>query len=221
MRRALVLQPYLVESARFPGRQPPILALQRRRRPAQVASTAKKQGLGSHHWLTEVVVLGRQLDRDLAGAFGRCRDLIVAIDVWYGPDILGERVSGPALVSDFEPALALLAPWREDANRWVRRAVGISAHFWAKRSRGEEEYTAQAESLLAFLDPMFEEWDMDVVKGVGWGLKTLGQYYPHLLTNWLVEQVVHRQRHHRALMLRKPLTYLSEEQRARVARDAT
>ena len=54
---ALVLQPYLVESARFPGRQPPILALQRRRRPAQVASTAKKQGLGSHHWLTEVVVL--------------------------------------------------------------------------------------------------------------------------------------------------------------------
>jgi len=167
-------------------------------------------------WVVIASALGRQLDRDPAGAFARCRDFIVAADVWYGPDILGERVSGPALVSDFEPALALLAPWREDANRWVRRAVGVSVHFWTKRSRGREEYIAQAEALLAFLDPMFEEWDMDAVKGVGWGLKTLSRYYPHVVTNWLEQQVAHRQRHHRALMLRKALTYLSEEQRARV-----
>ncbi len=167
-------------------------------------------------WVVIASALGRQLDRDPGGAFGRCRDFIVVADVWYGSDILGERVSGPALVSDFEPSLALLAPWREDANRWVRRAVGVSVHFWAKRSRGREEYTAQAEALLAFLDPMFEEWDMDAVKGIGWGLKTLGRYYPHLVTNWLTQQVVDRQRHHRALMLRKALTYLAEEQRARV-----
>ena len=167
-------------------------------------------------WVVIASALGQQLDRDPDGAFFHCRDFIIAADLWYGPDILGERVPGPALVTDFGPSLALLAPWREDANRWVRRAVGVSVHFWAKRWRGAVEHTARAEALLAFLDPMFEEWDMNAVKGVGWGLKTLGRYYPDLVTEWLVEQVVKRQRRHRALMLRKALTYLPDEQRARV-----
>jgi 3-methyladenine DNA glycosylase AlkD len=167
-------------------------------------------------WVVIGSALGQQLDRDPAGAFARCRDYIIAADVWYATDILGERVPGPALVTDFQPSLDLLAPWREGANRWVRRTVGVAVHFWTKRSRGAAEHTAQAEALLAFLEPMFEEWDMDAVKGVGWGLKTLGKHYPDLVADWVAQQVVHRQRRHRAIMLRKALTYLSDEQRARV-----
>ena len=163
-------------------------------------------------WVVIASALGKQLDRDPVGAFARCREYIIAADVWYATDILGERVPGPALVADFQPSLDLLAPWREDANRWVRRTVGVAVHFWAKRSRGAEEYTARAEALLAFLEPMFEEWDMDAVKGVGWGLKTLGKHYPDLVADWVAQQVGRR---HRALMLRKALTYLSDEQRAR------
>jgi len=68
--------------------------------------------------------------------------------------------------------------------------------------------------LLDLLEPMFEEQDTDAIKGVGWGLKTLGKHYPDLVADWLAQQV-HRQRHPRALMLRKALTYLSEERRAR------
>jgi hypothetical protein len=53
---------------------------------------------------------------------------------------------------------------------------------------------------------MFEEWDMTAVKGVGWGLKTLGKHYPDLVAAWVAQQdfgelsraVVHRQRHHHA-----------------------
>jgi 3-methyladenine DNA glycosylase AlkD len=164
-------------------------------------------------WVVIGSALGQQLDRDPAGAFARCRDFIIAADVWYATDILGERVPGPALVTDFQPALDLLAPWRGDDNRWVRRTAGVAAHFWAKRSRGE--HVAEAAALLAFLEPMFEEWEMDAVKGVGWGLKTLGRYYPDLVADWVAQQVVHRQRRHRAIMLRKALTYLSDEQRAR------
>jgi 3-methyladenine DNA glycosylase AlkD len=163
-------------------------------------------------WVVIASALEKQLDRDLAGAFARCRGFIAVADVWYATDILGEGVVGQALVAHFQPTLDLLAPWREDANRWVRRAVGTGVHFWAKRSRGAAEHTAQAEALLAFLEPMFEEWDMTAVKGVGWGLKTLGRHYPDLVADWLEEQVGRR---HRALMLRKALTYLSEEQRAR------
>ena len=166
-------------------------------------------------WVLIASALRKQLGRDPGGTFARCRAFIVAADVWYATDILGERVPGPALVTDFEPALALLAPWRQDPNRWVRRAVGVSVHFWAKRSRGAAELTAQAEALLASLEPMFEEWDMDAVKGVGWGLKTLGRHYPDLVADWLARQVVQRQRRHRALMLRKAFKFLSDEQRAR------
>lgn len=162
-------------------------------------------------WVVIAKALEQQLDQDLAGASARCQDFIVAADVWYGADTMGEGVVGQALVRHFEPALDLLQPWREDANPWVRRAVGTGVHFWAKRSRGEVELTDRAETLLAFLEPMFDEWDMIAVKGVGWGLKTMGRNYPDLMTEWLPKQI---NRRHRALMLRKALTYLSEEQRA-------
>jgi hypothetical protein len=166
-------------------------------------------------WVVIGKALGQQLQRDLPSAFDRCRGYIVASDVWYGADILGERVPGPALVIDFDPALERLAPWREDESDWVRRTVGVAVHFWAKRSRGAEELVPQAQALLRFLEPMFEEWEMPAVKGVGWGLKTLGRYYPDLMADWLAKEIVPGERRHRALTLRKALTYLSEEQRKR------
>jgi 3-methyladenine DNA glycosylase AlkD len=164
-------------------------------------------------WVVIQSILARMLDRDLAGAFARCRDFIVAADVWYAADTLGEGVVGQALVCCFRPALKLLDPWREDDNPWVRRAAGTGVHFWAKRSRGAVELVPQAKTLLVFLGPMWGEWDMTAVKGVGWGLKTMGRNYPDLMADWLPKQV---DRRHRALMLRKAMTGLSEKQRARV-----
>jgi DNA alkylation repair enzyme len=166
-------------------------------------------------WVVIGSALGQQLDRDLEGALIRCRSYAITADLWYATDILGERVPGPALVADLEPALALLSPWRQDVDRWVRRSVGVAIHFWAKRSRGAPELRPQAKALLAFLEPMFEERNLDAVKGVGWGLKILGKYYPDLVTDWLAEQVEQRGRKPRASMMRKAQTYLSAEQRAR------
>jgi len=165
-------------------------------------------------WVVIASALRQQLDRDCAGAFIRSRDFIVFADIWYAADIFGERVPGPALVLDFHEVLSMLSPWREDTNRWVRRTVGVTAHFWAKRSRDTNELD-KVKILLSFLEPMFEEWDLDAVKGVGWGLKTLGRYFPELVAEWLAEQIIHRKRSYRALMVRKALTYLSENQRAR------
>jgi hypothetical protein len=164
-------------------------------------------------WVVIGSALGAQLDRDQVGAFTRCRAFIITADVWYGADILAERVPGPALVKNFQPAIERLAPWQEDANRWVRRAVGVAAHFWAKRSGGVEETVPQAGTLLKFLEPMFWEWEMDAAKGVGWGLKTLGRYYPDQVSDWLVKKIIPQGRCYRALMLRKTITYLSAGQR--------
>jgi 3-methyladenine DNA glycosylase AlkD len=164
-------------------------------------------------WVVIQSVLAQMLDHDLSGAFARCRDFIVLADVWYAADTMGEGVVGRALVRRFDPALALLASWREDDNAWVRRAVGTGVHFWAKRSRGATVLLPRAKTLLAFLEPMWGEWEMDAVKGVGWGLKTLGRNYPELVADWLPGQVGRR---HRALMLRKATKGLSKAQKARV-----
>ncbi len=170
-------------------------------------------------WVVIGGALQAQLDRDLSGALARCRTYTIAADVWYGADILGERVPGPALLVDFEATLKRLAPWRIDDNRWVRRSVGVAVHFWAKRAHGARELTDRAHSLLDFLEPMFGERETDAIKGIGWGIKTIGQYYPETTTDWLVGQVAVRRRPHRALVLRKSVTYLSEEQRSRVMGD--
>jgi 3-methyladenine DNA glycosylase AlkD len=167
-------------------------------------------------WVVLGSTLGQQFGRDPAGSFARCRNFVVAADTWYATDILGERVPGPALLAEFQAALDLLTPWRDDANRWVRRTVGVAVHFWAKRSRGAESQTTEAGMLLALLEPLFEERDMDALKGIGWGLKTLARHFPDLATDWLVEQVVERRHRPRALMLRKALTYLPPDLRARV-----
>lgn len=169
-------------------------------------------------WVVIQSILCGQLDRDLGGALDRCRRMIITADVWYAADTLGEGVAGQALVDHFAAALAHLAAWREDGDAWVRRAVGAAVHFWAKRSRGRADLQDQAQSLLDFLAPLWEEWDLNAAKGVGWGIKTLGRTYPELVTGWLVEDIMPAQRRHRAVMLRKALTYLSEEQRARVQR---
>jgi 3-methyladenine DNA glycosylase AlkD len=167
-------------------------------------------------WVVIATALGQQLDRNLVEAFARCHGFIISADIWYAADTFGERVLGPALVNNFEPTLDLLAAWRKDANRWIRRTVGVAVHFWAKRSRGAPELAPQAKALLAFVAPMFEEKKIDAVKGIGWGLKTLGRHYPETVTDWLIQQVVHLGCRPRALMLRKALTYLSNDQRARV-----
>jgi len=156
-------------------------------------------------WVIIGEALHQYLHSDSEYIFSRCRDYIITADVWYATDILGERVPGPALVDNFQNSLNLLSPWREDKNRWVRRTVGVAVHFWAKRSKGSPELRSKANSLLSFLQPMFSEWEMDAVKGIGWGLKTLGRYYPDLVEEWLSHQI---KRKHRRLMLRKALTYL-------------
>jgi 3-methyladenine DNA glycosylase AlkD len=167
-------------------------------------------------WVVIAGILATRLDQDLSGSLARGRRYIIESNVWYAADTIGEWVVGQAFVSHFHPTLTQITLWQSDPNRWVRRAIGTSVHFWAKRSKGDGELSPQAEALLELLEPLFEERDMSALKGVAWGLKTLGRYYPELLTNWLVRQVVQLERPHRVLMLRKALTFLGEEQRALV-----
>jgi 3-methyladenine DNA glycosylase AlkD len=156
--------------------------------------------------------LAAQLDRDFEGALARCRKLIILGDVWYAADTLAERMPGAALVNEFDGALAVLAHWRKDRDRWVRKSCGVAVHLWAKRTHGDPRRLPKAKKLLAFLGPLFGEQDVDAVKGIGWALKTLGRYYPDVLAPWLAARVS-RARSFRPLMLRKATTYLPSKDR--------
>jgi hypothetical protein len=63
---------------------------------------------------------------------------------------------------------------------------------------------------------MFSEWELDTAKGIGWGLKTLGRYYPDILTNWLMELLSDPPPRYRALMVRKSITYLPESNKVEI-----
>jgi len=167
-------------------------------------------------WVVIASALGQGYDHDPQNVFDRCKAFIVFADIWYATDIFSERVPGPALVADFDRALKLLSTWRVNSNRWVRRSVGVAAHFWAKRSSGSPQLVNQAGKLLDFLTPMISEWEMDATKGVAWGLKTIGRNYPDLMTEWLVGQVLPGNPKYRSHMLRKATLYLSAGQRDRV-----
>lgn len=169
-------------------------------------------------WVVIASALRQQIGQNLPGAMERTRRYIILADIWYATDIFGERVPGPALVSNFQPALDELETWRDESNRWVRRSVGVAIHFWAKRTRDSAGSHAQVETLLEFLSPVFKERDSDAVKGFGWGLKTLGRYHPDRVGGWLENQEAHYGRPARALMLQKTLTYLPAETKLRFSK---
>ncbi|NMB56264.1 MAG: DNA alkylation repair protein [Leptolinea sp.] len=156
-------------------------------------------------WIIIASALRQQSRVDLPGALERCRRYVIRADVWYAADSFAERVAGHALVEQFSPAISILAQWRNDPSVWVRRVVGVAVHYWAKQARGDPARLPEVNVLLDFLAPMFGEREMDAVKGIGWGLKTLGRYYPDAVDAWLSVQV---DRPHRALMQRKAARYL-------------
>ena len=161
-------------------------------------------------WVVIASTLRERIPGDLASALEASRKYIMQADIWYGCDIFGERVPGPALVDRFEPTLKILEDWRTDANAWVRRALGVAGHFWTKRTRSRE-YSPQARKLLEFFSPMLEERDMSAAKGVGWVFKTMGRYYPEILAEWLEEELIRKSRKPAAIVKRKALKFLPVE----------
>ncbi len=161
------------------------------------------------------VIVGQGLiavnDVDLRLSFARAREYIVRGDAWYVADIIGERPLGHGLPTHFDEAVGLLEGFTGDANHWARRSVGVAVHFFAKRVR---DAPVRIRRLLALLAPLIEEQDTAALKGIGWGLKTIGRYYPDLLVPFLRRELATKRP--RRLLLRKATTYLDEAVREEI-----
>lgn len=145
----------------------------------------------------------------------KSREYIIKGDVWYVCDIIGERSLGTAVVSYFNESIPWFKRFLEDENKWVKRSVGVAIHFFSKRVLNNP---LRSKKLLDVIEPYLEEKRVDVVKGIGWGLKTIGRHHPDILIGFLKQQVRARKRISK-LMMRKALTYVNEERKAAINHD--
>jgi 3-methyladenine DNA glycosylase AlkD len=164
------------------------------------------------------VIVGQALIPFLEGSFDqvmtKSREYIVRGDAWYVCDIIGERSLGQALVDYFGRTLPWLDRLLGDDDKWVKRSVGVAIHFFSKRVLDDP---AKTRRLLRLVEPYIEEKQVDVVKGIGWGLKTIGKHHPDLVVEFLEKQIKTRKRMPR-LMMRKASTYLDKNRSARIAK---
>lgn len=177
----------------------------------KVAATGAMGG-----WPIIGMALQTQIIDNATETLNTCRDFIIQGDTWYSTDILGERVPGPALLDDFDQTIQVLHIWRTDTHRWVRRAIGVTVHVWCKRTKGEPKKTAQAKQILELLQSLFGEQERDAVKGIGWGIKSMGKIYPELVSDWLINSIYPLEIKYRATMLNKAVEKLPDHLKAQV-----
>ena len=123
------------------------------------------------------VLLQCLLPTDLDIALEKGKALIVAGDCWYHCDHLGERVHGHALLTQFGSTLPFIREYTTDPNQWVRRSVGVAAHYATKKGLEAEA----VDTLLRLLLRRANSADYQEQRGIGWGLKTIGKFHPQLL----------------------------------------
>ena len=137
---------------------------------------------------------------------------IIFGDKWYVCDIIGERSIGKSLVDYFDITVPWIEKFLEDESNWIKRTAGVSIHFFSKRTINQKERTLL---LLNILEPHIEEKQIDVVKGIGWGLKTIGRYHPDILSQFIVDQLQKKKKISK-ITLRKALTYLPDEKKVEI-----
>jgi 3-methyladenine DNA glycosylase AlkD len=155
--------------------------------------------------------LAQRLGSNMTTCLEKTAEYVVIGENWAKCDSIAERVWGEALVCNFPRAYKYLARMRNHDNRWIRRAIGVAVHYFAKR---KPTATAELRMLLVLLAPRLGERDYDAIKGIGWGLKTIGKYQPQLLTKFLENHV--KRVHPTKLMLKKATTYLPARTKQRL-----
>jgi len=138
------------------------------------------------------VIVGKALSRMLETRFeqacNRARDYIAEGQSFEASDLVGQSVLGAALVKYFDQTLAVLEELSHDESRWVKRAVGAAVQFFSEEVRDPD----RTRRLMELTLPLMASQDEVVLKGVGWGLKTIGRYHPQILEKFLKTQIGRR-----------------------------
>ena len=127
------------------------------------------------------VVLGKMLQlrmhEDFERSIEKAVEYIAVADVWYVPDIIGERVFGHALLTNTDAALKNFIRLKEHPVNWVIRAWGAGAHFAVKRGLSSEQCERLFEQLLS----LASHSNREVRAGIGWAAKTTAKFHPEII----------------------------------------
>jgi len=154
------------------------------------------------------------LHDDCRECFEKVKEYMIEGDEWYVCDTFGERVLGYAMIDHYEKTRSLFREFVCDDNHWIQRSVGVAAHFFAKRCRDDKKDDKKAAEILELLTPKICERDIRILKGIGWGLKTYGRYYPELLVPYMKTQIGSKRIS--AVIIRKSVTYLDDVSRSEI-----
>lgn len=123
------------------------------------------------------IILQKKLTQDMDTSFQKAAEYIESGAEWYVTDIIGERVFGVALLTQFNVSLKKLNVLSKHPCNWVVRAIGPGAHYAIKKGLPEKE-TAQVFKLLLSLG---NAADFHIKSGIGWAAKTTAKFHPKLI----------------------------------------
>jgi len=170
---------------------------------------SKKKLMGGYVIIAQALIY--LLPHDCNECFVKTKKYMIEGDEWYVCDIFGERVLGYAIINHYDKTQTFFRNYTLDDNHWVKRSVGVAAHFFAKKCRDTKRDDKKAAEILTLLDTQISERDIRIIKGIGWGLKTLGRYYPELLVPYIKTQIMSKRIS--AVIIRKSVTYLDKNQK--------
>ena len=79
------------------------------------------------------IILQKKLTQDMDTSFQKAAAYIESGAEWYVTDIIGERVFGVALLTQFNVSLKKLKVLSKHPCNWVVRAIGPGAHYAIKK----------------------------------------------------------------------------------------
>lgn len=124
------------------------------------------------------IMLQNQLHSDPQTAFSKAAEYIEHGAEWYVTDIIGERVFGIALLTQFDAALKYLKNLSKHPSNWVVRSIGPGAHYAIKKGLSEKE----TEILFSLLLSLGNATDFHVKSGIGWAAKTTAKFHPEIIS---------------------------------------
>jgi 3-methyladenine DNA glycosylase AlkD len=139
-------------------------------------------------YLIVAKALSKMLETHFEPCWHRARDYIAQGESFEASDYVGQGVLGEALIRYFDQTVGVLEELSRDESRWVRRAVGAAVQFFSEEVRDAD----RNRRLLELTLPLMGSDDEVVLKGVGWGLKTIGRYHPDLLEKFLKTHIGRR-----------------------------
>lgn len=123
------------------------------------------------------IILAKRMTANLQNSFEKAVEYYIRGDKWYVVDIIGERVHGQGLLHFFDQTFPFLVTYLQHENDWVKRSTGIAMHLAIKRGLEKEKVA----KLLDLALTQAESKNFQIIKGLGWAVKTLAKFHPDLV----------------------------------------